>query len=65
LWNGLTLLSVGAELAPADAAGTSFVFRVAAITPYALFALALTTFITLLWANSSFRKASEGELHVT
>jgi hypothetical protein len=65
LWNGLTLLSVGAELAPADAAGTSFVFRVAAITPYALFALALTTFITLLWANSSFRKVSEGELHVT
>lgn len=62
LWNGLSLLSVGAELAPAGAAGSSFVFRVAAITPFALFALALTTFITLLWANNSFRRGPESEL---
>ena len=65
MWNGLTLLAVGAELTPAGAAGTSFVSRLAAITPLALFALALATFLTLLWANNSLRQDPGAELPST
>jgi hypothetical protein len=55
LWNGLAILSLGAQLAPDPAEVPTFVLNLAAAVPFGLGFMALSTFVLLLWANRSLR----------
>lgn len=57
IWNGLAILSLGAQLAPDPAELATFVLNLAEAAPFGLGFMAFSTFIVLLWANRALRHA--------
>lgn len=59
LWNGLTLLATGSQLAGTGLAGEDFISNLADVAPLGLGVLTLVGFILLLGANHRLRQQAE------